>query len=108
MNEFTARKGADPLSSCAIGPVFRDAWYFGDTVDAPEMVLALLFSLTVVSAGFATLRALGLAKGAVALGLTAPVGLAVLAIGSSWCMLLGLPPVVAGGLVFALAAAGLG
>src|SRR6266850_8318117 len=72
------------------------------------MVLALLFSLTVVSVGFATLRTLGLAKGAVGLGLAAPAGLAVLAIVSSWCMLLGFAPHVAGGLVLALAATGLG
>src|SRR5437879_5413869 len=82
--------------------------HFRDTVVALEMVLALLFSLTVVSVGFATLRTLGLAKGAVGLGLAPPAGLAVLAIVSSWCMLRGFAPLVAGGLVFALAAAGLG
>src|SRR5437899_1169361 len=108
MSEFTARAGSVPRSSCSVRPVFSGIWYFGDTVVAPEMVLAALFSLTVVSAGFATLRMLGLAKGAVALGLTPPAGLAVLAIVSSWCMLLGLPPLLTGALVFALAAAGLG
>src|SRR6267143_2097051 len=65
------------------------------------MALALLFSLTVVSAGFATLRTLGLAKGAVGLGLAPPAGLAILTIVSSWCMLLGFVPLVAGGFVFA-------
>src|SRR6266851_2719246 len=72
------------------------------------MVLALLFSLTVVSAGLATLRTLGLAKGAVGLGLAPPAGLAVLAIVSTWCMLLGVPPFLAAGAVGALAAVGLG
>src|SRR5437879_3921608 len=82
--------------------------HFRDTVVALEMVLALFFSLTVVSVGFATLRTLGLAKGAVGLGLAAPAGLAVLALVSSWSMLLGVAPLVAGLLVFGIAAAGVG
>jgi hypothetical protein len=72
------------------------------------MVLAALFSLAIVSAGFATLRILGLAKGAVALGLVAPTGVAVLATLSTWCAILGAPSPTAGVVVLGVALSGLG
>ncbi|MDQ6671954.1 MAG: hypothetical protein M3069_14640 [Chloroflexota bacterium] len=50
-----------------------------------------LFALTVLCAGFAVLRLLGLAKGSVALGLAPAAGLAALTIVSSWGVLLGAP-----------------
>jgi hypothetical protein len=72
------------------------------------MLLAAAFSFAVVSAGFATLRTLGLAKGAVAVGVTPAAGLAVLAIVSTWMRLLGVPPPLPGLAVLSIAVAGLG
>lgn len=72
------------------------------------MVLAVLFSFAVTCAGFATLRVLGLAKSAAGFGLAPPAGLTVMAIVSSWSMLLGAPPLVAAVALFAIVLAGLG
>src|SRR5579859_7616018 len=74
---------------------------------ARRMVFAVVFSLAVVSAGFAALRMLGLAKGAVGIGLAPAAGLAVLAIVSTWTTLLGVPPPLRGVAVLIVTVAGL-
>jgi hypothetical protein len=71
------------------------------------MAVAVLFLLTVLSVGFGVLRVLGISKGAVGLGLAPAVGLALLAVVSSWCALIGAPPPVAGVVTYALALVGL-
>jgi Family of unknown function (DUF6541) len=71
------------------------------------MAIATLFVVLVVSAGFATLRLLGLAKGAHGLSLVAPAGLASLAIVSTWTASGGLPPPAGGAIVLGFALAGL-
>ena len=60
-----------------------------------------------LSVGFGVLRILGVANGTVGLGLAPAVGLALLAVVSSWCVLIGAPPPVAGVVVYALALVGL-
>jgi hypothetical protein len=60
------------------------------------MAIAFLFALTVVAAGYAALRGLGVAKGALGLGLAPAAGLAVLSIVSSWSVLLVAPPPLPG------------
>ena len=67
------------------------------------MAIALLFALFVTSTGFAAVRALGLAKGTLVVGLAPGVGISALAIVSSWIALLRLPPPVAG-IAFGVAA----
>src|SRR5438445_13508786 len=67
------------------------------------MAIALLFALFVTSTGFAAVRALGLAKGALVVGIAPGVGISALAIVSSWIALLRLPPPVAG-IAFGVAA----
>jgi hypothetical protein len=71
------------------------------------MVLAVLFCIAVWSAGFGTLRALGLSKGPLGFGLAPSVGLAVLAIVSTWAGLPRLPAPVPGALVGAICLVGL-
>jgi hypothetical protein len=72
------------------------------------MVFAVVFSLAVVSAGFAGLRTLGLAKGAIGIGLSPAAGLAILTVVSTWTIDLGLPPPLPGVLVLSVAMMGLG
>jgi hypothetical protein len=72
------------------------------------MAIAFLFALTVVAAGYAALRVLGVAKGALGLGLAPATGLAVLAIVSSWSVLFGAPPPLPGALVVLVAVVGTG
>jgi hypothetical protein len=72
------------------------------------MAVAVLFSLTVVSAGYAVLRVLGLAKGALGYGLTAPIGLAAMTALSGWTVLTGGRPPWPGIAVWGLALIGLG
>jgi hypothetical protein len=71
------------------------------------MFVGILLVLLVLCAGYATLRVLGLAKGATAVGLAPAAGLAVTAVLSAWCGLGGAPPPVAGLLVLACSGAGL-
>ena len=71
------------------------------------MALAIVFAALVISAGFATLRTLGLSKGAVAIGLAPGAGLAVLSVVSTWLVLLAAPAPVAGLAVLVVAVAGL-
>ena len=70
------------------------------------MALAILFSLTIVAAGFAVLRILCLAKQDVGFGLSPAAGLAVLATISTWAVLLGTPPLLPGVLVFGMGLTG--
>jgi hypothetical protein len=72
------------------------------------MVVAIVFCVAVWCAGFGTLRALGLSKGPLGFGLAPSVGLAVLAIVSTWAGLFRLPPPLPGLLVGAIALIGLG
>ncbi len=71
------------------------------------MALAVLFALTVLSIGFGVSRVLGLPKGVARLGLAPVIGLAAAATTSSWCVLLGAPPPVAGMVLYGLALVGL-
>lgn len=71
------------------------------------MVIAILFSLTVVCAGTVALRTIGVAKGALSVGLTPAAGLAVLTIVSTWSVGLGAPPPWPGVAIFILALVGL-
>src|SRR5579872_6789324 len=71
------------------------------------MAVAVLFSLTVVSAGFGALRALGVGRGVLGLGLAPATGLGVLAVVASWSVLLGAPAPVPGVLVYGIALVGL-
>jgi hypothetical protein len=71
------------------------------------MAIAILFSFSILSGGFAVLRAVGLARGMVGLGLTPAIGLGVLAIVSTWSVLLGVQAPVPGVLVFGATIAGL-
>jgi uncharacterized protein DUF6541 len=71
------------------------------------MAVAVLFSLTTVCAGYAVVRLLGVARGPLGLGLTAPSGLAAMMVLSAWTVLPGGgPPLPAVG-VFGLALLGL-
>lgn len=63
------------------------------------MLVAIVFSLLVLSAGYAALRLLGLAKGAIAVGLVPAAGLAVTAVVATWSGLLRAPPPIPGILV---------
>src|SRR5579864_8805611 len=72
------------------------------------MALAVLFAIAVSSAGFGVLRALGLSKGPLGLGLAPSAGLALLAVVSTWCGLLGLPPPLPGLVFGTLCLLGLG
>ena len=65
------------------------------------MLVAIVFSFLVLSAGYAALRMLGLAKGATALGMMPAAGLAVTAIAATWSGLLRAPPPIPGVLVVA-------
>lgn len=69
--------------------------------------LAILFVMTVVCAGFATLRVLGIAKGAVALGLVPAAGVSLLVTLATWGIHLGVPPPVPGLGVLGIAVSGL-
>jgi hypothetical protein len=71
------------------------------------MVVAVLFCIAVTSAGLGVLRVLGLSKGPLGLGLAPSVGLAVLAIVSTWAGLLRIPPPVPGALVGSICLIGL-
>src|SRR4030081_3534117 len=71
------------------------------------MLLEILFALMVVSAGYATLRALGLAKGAASLGIVPAAGLATTALVATWSGILGAPPPVSGVLVLLCSLGGL-
>jgi Family of unknown function (DUF6541) len=70
------------------------------------MAIAFLFALTVVAAGYATLRILGVAKGALGFGLAPAAGVAVLSIIASWSVLLGAPPPLPGLMVVVAALPG--
>jgi hypothetical protein len=70
------------------------------------MAIAPLFALTVVAAGYAALRVLGVAKGALGIGLAPAAGLAVLSIVSTWSVLLGAPPPLPGWFVVLVALVG--
>jgi hypothetical protein len=70
------------------------------------MAIAFLFAVTVVAAGYATLRILGVAKGALGFGLAPAAGVAVLSIIASWSVLLGAPPPLPGLLVVVAAVPG--
>src|SRR3954466_10566277 len=72
------------------------------------MVVTVLFALAVWSVGFGTLRLLGLAKGPLALGISPSVGLALIAIASTWMGLLQVPPPVPGLVLGAICLVGLG
>src|SRR5438067_362008 len=70
------------------------------------MLVAIIFSFLVLSAGYAALRLLGLAKGAIALGLVPAAGLAVTAIIATWSGLLRASPPIPGILVLGCSACG--
>ena len=70
------------------------------------MVDAVLFATCVFSAGVAGLRALGLAKGILAVGLAPGVGFALLAVVSTWIALLGVSSPVAGVAMAVIGASG--
>jgi hypothetical protein len=63
------------------------------------MAISVVFVLTVVTAGYASLRALGLARGALGFGLAPAAGLAVVSIVASWSVLVGAPPPLPGVIV---------
>jgi hypothetical protein len=71
------------------------------------MLVGILFALLVLCTGYATLRVLGLAKGAASVGLAPAAGLALTAVLSAWCGLDGVPPPLAGLLVLLCSVAGL-
>jgi hypothetical protein len=71
------------------------------------MLLGLLFAALVLSAGYALPRVMGRSKGAVALGVLAPAGVAMLTCLTTWSTLVGAPPPTAGVLVAGMALAGL-
>jgi hypothetical protein len=70
------------------------------------MLVAVLFCVAIWSAGFGVLRVLGLAKGLLGFGLAPSLGLAVLAIASTWAGLIRLPPPVPGVFVGVIALVG--
>src|ERR671933_772342 len=70
------------------------------------MLVAIVFSLLVLSAGYAALRLLGLAKGAMAPGLVPAAGLALTAVVATWSGLLRAPPPIPGILVVACSVCG--
>jgi hypothetical protein len=70
------------------------------------MLVAIVFSLLVLTAGYATLRLFGLAKGAVGLGLLPAAGLATTAVVATWSGLLRAPPPLPGILVVACSLCG--
>src|SRR5262252_7517856 len=72
------------------------------------MLVALVLTLLVLTAGYAALRLLGLAKGAIALGLVPAAGLALTAIVATWSGLLRAPPPILGMLVVACSVCGCG
>jgi hypothetical protein len=72
------------------------------------MLFEILFSLIVLSAGYATLRTLGLAKGAASLGLVPAAGLAITTLVSTWSGLFGGAPPTPGVLVLLCGLAGVG
>jgi hypothetical protein len=72
------------------------------------MFVGIAFAVLVISAGYAALRLLGLAKGATAAGLAPGAGLALTAILTTWCGVLGASPPLAGAVMLACSLAGLG
>lgn len=70
--------------------------------------MATLLVLDVLGAGYAVMRALGLAKGASAAGLVPVTGLALLTVVTTCCGLTGAPAPLAGVLILACSVAGLG
>ena len=72
------------------------------------MLVAILIHPDVLCAGYATTRVSGLAKGGGAPIIWPAAGLAVTALVGSWTGLLGLPAPIAGGLVLASSATGIG
>jgi hypothetical protein len=70
------------------------------------MFVAIIFSLLVLSAGYAAARLLGSLKGAVALGVLPVAGLAVTALVASWVGLLRVPPPLPGIVILACSLCG--
>jgi len=70
------------------------------------MAVAVVFAVLVVGAGYATMRALGLAKGPVGLGLAANAGLAATSMLGTWAVAAHVPPPVPGLAVVALGLSG--
>jgi len=71
------------------------------------MLAGPLFALVVLSSGYATLRVLGLAKGAASLGIVPGAGLAATLVISTWVGMSGGPPPAPGGLVVLCTLAGI-
>jgi hypothetical protein len=72
------------------------------------MLAGPLFALVVLSVGYATLRVLGLAKGAAALGIVPAAGLATAVLGSTWVGIWGIARPAPGALVLLCSLAGIG
>jgi hypothetical protein len=72
------------------------------------MLAGPLFALVVLSVGYATLRVLGLAKGAAALGIVPAAGLATAVLGSTWVGIWGIGRPAPGALVLLCSLAGIG
>jgi hypothetical protein len=70
------------------------------------MLVAIVFVALVLSAGYATLRVLGLAKGVAAVGIAPAAGLAAFTLVTTWAGSFGLPAPVAGLLVLVCSLSG--